>query len=138
VASGLDPSVLSHRGLAAAIASLTARTPVPVSLSIPAERFPSLIESTAYFVVAEALANIGKYAAAGEASVTVAVEGEWLELEVSDDGCGGAVADPASGSGLAGLADRVAAVRGTLTVNSPAGGGTTVRARLPLSSAAAG
>jgi PAS domain S-box-containing protein len=130
--AGLDPSVLAHRGLAAAITSLTARTPVPVTLDLPAERFAPLIESTAYFVVSEALANVAKHAEASEAVVTIAVAADRLLVTVTDDGRGGAAADPAGGSGLAGLTDRVAAVGGTLTVESPVGQGTRVLADLPL------
>jgi PAS domain S-box-containing protein len=128
--SGLHPSVLTHRGLRAAIASLTARAPVPVAVDVPDERFPATTEATAYFVIAEALANAGKHAAASEATVAVRADGEWLRVCVRDDGRGGAA--PGRGSGLAGLEDRVAAVGGTLAVVSPAGAGTTVEARLPL------
>jgi PAS domain S-box-containing protein len=135
--AGFDPSVLSHRGLAAAIASLTARTPVPVTLDVPAERFAPLVESTAYFVAAEALANVAKHAQASEAAVTIQVKPDRLVVTVTDDGRGGAVADLAGGSGLAGLTDRVAAVGGTVAVQSPDGGGTRVVAELPLSAPAA-
>jgi PAS domain S-box-containing protein len=132
LASGLDPSVLAHRGLTAAITSLTSRTPVPVVLDISAERFSPVIESTAYFVVAEALANVAKHAEASEASVTIAVRAGRLCITVADDGRGGAVADRSSGSGFAGLEDRVAAVGGTLRIESPTGEGTRVLAALPL------
>lgn len=130
--SGLDPSVLAHRGLAAAITSLTSRTPVPVGVDLPAERFAPIVESTAYFVVAEALANVAKHAEASEASVIIAVQPGWLRIAVADDGRGGAVADRSSGSGLAGLEDRVAAVGGTLRIESPTGEGTRVLAALPV------
>ena len=132
IGAGLDPSVLAHRGLAAAITSLSARTPVPVTLELPAERFAPLIESTAYFVVAEALANVAKHAEASEAAVSVAVGPDHMTVTVTDDGRGGAAPDLAGGSGLAGLTDRVAAVGGTLTVESPAGAGTRLVAELPL------
>jgi PAS domain S-box-containing protein len=138
LAAGLDPSVLSHRGLAAAIDSLTAHTPVPVTLDVPAQRFAPLIESTAYFVASEALANVAKHAQATEATVAVGVDTERLVVTVTDDGRGGAAADLSGGSGLAGLADRVAAVGGTLEVSSPAAGGTRVVAELPLSGLAGG
>jgi PAS domain S-box-containing protein len=131
--AGLDPSVLAHRGLAAAITSLTARTPVPVALDLPADRFGPLVESTAYFVVSEALANVAKHAEASEASVSIAVHRRRLVVSVADDGRGGAMVDPVGGSGLSGLADRVAAVGGGLSVESPQGGGTRVTAELPLS-----
>jgi PAS domain S-box-containing protein len=131
--AGLHPSVLSHRGLRAAITSLTARAPVPVTLDLPEGRFPAVIEGTAYFVVAEALANVGKHAQAEEATVRVRVDGDRLRIEVSDDGSGEAWPDRARGSGLAGLEDRVAAVGGTLSVESPPGGGTRLTAELPVS-----
>jgi signal transduction histidine kinase len=135
IGAGLDPSVLAHRGLAAAITSLTARTPVPVALDLPAERFAPLIESTAYFVVSEALANVAKHAEASEAAVTIDGAPDRLVVTVTDDGRGGAAADLAGGSGLAGLTDRVAAVGGTLTIESPSGAGTRLTAELPLASA---
>jgi PAS domain S-box-containing protein len=131
--AGLDPSVLAHRGLAAAIASLTARTPVPVTVDVPARRFDPLVESTAYFVVSEALANVAKHAQAGEAAVTIAATPDRLRVTVTDDGRGGATPDLAGGSGLAGLADRVAAVGGTLSVASPPGEGTRLVVELPVS-----
>jgi PAS domain S-box-containing protein len=130
--AGLDPSVLAHRGLAAAITSLTARTPVPVALDLPTDRFDPLVESTAYFVVSEALANVAKHAEATEAAVTIHPEAGRLLVTVTDDGRGGAVARLTGGTGLAGLADRAAAIGGTVTVESPLGAGTTVRADLPL------
>jgi PAS domain S-box-containing protein len=136
--AGLDPSVLAHRGLAAAITSLTARTPVPVMLDLPEQRFPQLAESTAYFVVAEALANVAKHAGASEAAVAIAARSDRLIVTVTDDGRGGAVAELSSGSGLAGLTDRVAAVGGTLVIESPAGAGTTITAELPFEDAVSG
>lgn len=130
LASGLHPSVLTHRGLRAAIASLTARSPVPVVLDVDPQRLPEIVEGTAYFVVAEALANVGKHAHASEASVSVHGDGAWLTIEVTDDGRGGA--QTGRGSGLSGLTDRVAAIGGTLTVESPSAGGTRVTVRLPV------
>ena len=130
--AGLDPSVLAHRGLAPAITSLTARTPVPVMLDLPEQRFAPLVESTAYFVVAEALANVAKHARASEAAVAIAARSDRLVVTVTDDGRGGAVADLSTGSGLAGLTDRVAAVGGGLTIESPDGSGTRIVAELPL------
>ena len=132
LASGLHPSVLTHRGLRAAITSLTAGTPVPVALDLPGARFPPTIEGTAYFVVAEALANIAKHAEASEASVTIETGADRLRIVVADDGRGGAAPDQARDSGLAGLADRVAAIGGTLHLDSPVGSGTRVIASLPL------
>ena len=132
LSAGLHPSVLTNRGLRAAIVSLTARTPVAVRIDAPGTRFPEIIESTAYFVIAEALANVAKHADATEAGVTVSVTPPWLRVEVCDDGCGGASGEATAGTGLAGLADRVNAVGGSLTVESPPGVGTCVSALLPL------
>jgi PAS domain S-box-containing protein len=130
LASGLLPSVLTNRGLGGAVETLTARAPVPVTASVPDDRYDESVEVAAYFVVAEALANVAKHAEANEAWVEVARDGDALAVEIRDDGRGGA--DRAAGSGLRGLADRVAALDGTLEVDSPPGGGTRVRARLPL------
>ena len=129
LAAGLHPSVLTHRGLRGALESLTARAPLPVALDVTSARFGALVEATAYFVAAEGLANVAKHAGASEARVRVAVEGEVLVVEVADDGRGGA--DP-RGSGLAGLADRVAALDGAFSVEALPDGGTRVRATLPL------
>ena len=129
--AGLHPSVLSHRGLRAAVGSLTGRMPIPVSIDVPDERFGEITEGTAYFVIAEALANVVKHAGASEARVSVSVAGGELTIVVSDDGRGGATQTD-TGSGLVGLADRVAAVGGTLSVDSPAGGGTTLTVTLPI------
>ncbi len=131
LARGIHPAVLTERGLAPAIAALAARAPVPVEvLDVPGDRLRSEVETTAYFTVAEALTNVAKYADASEATVRVACEADDLVVEVRDNGVGGA--DPGSGSGLSGLADRVEAVDGSLSIESPAGEGTTVRAVLPL------
>jgi signal transduction histidine kinase len=131
LARGIHPAVLTERGLAPAIAALAARAPLPVEvLDVPGERLPEAAETTAYFTVAEALTNVAKYAQAGEATVRVACEDSTLVVEVRDDGVGGA--DETGGSGLRGLADRVAACDGSLTVKSPPGEGTVVRAVLPL------
>ena len=114
LARGIHPAVLTERGLAPAIAALAARAPVPVEvLDVPGDRLRSEVETTAYFTVAEALTNVAKYADASEATVRVACEADDLVVEVRDDGVGGA--DPGSGSGLSGLADRVEAVDGSLT-----------------------
>ncbi len=131
LAAGIHPSVLTDRGLHAALETLGSRAPVPVELvaQLP-ERLPMSVETTAYFLVAEALTNVGKYARASRASVTVRVAGDELEIEVLDDGVGGA--NPAAGSGLRGLADRVAALQGALAVSSPPGRGTRIHARIAL------
>jgi PAS domain S-box-containing protein len=130
LASGLLPSVLTHRGLGAAIEALTARAPLPVGASVPDDRYPETVEAAAYFVVAEALTNVAKHARASEAWIDVARDDDALVVEVRDDGRGGV--DTAAGSGLRGLEDRVAALDGTLTVDGAPGGGTRVRARLPF------
>jgi signal transduction histidine kinase len=131
LARGIHPAVLTERGLAPAIAALAARAPVPVEvLDVPADRLPGPLETTAYFTVAEALTNVAKYAEASEATVRVACEDSELVVEIRDDGVGGA--DPDGGSGLSGLSDRVAACDGSLSVDSPPGEGTLVRAVLPL------
>ncbi|MFN2543433.1 MAG: sensor histidine kinase [Actinomycetota bacterium] len=129
LSQGLHPGVLSDEGLAAAIETLTERTPVPVSVEVPEERFPEQVEVTAYFVVSEALANAAKYSGASKAIVHVARETDGLRVEVADDGIGGA--DPRIGSGLRGLDDRVAAIDGRLRIESPPGRGTRITALLP-------
>jgi signal transduction histidine kinase len=130
LARGIHPAVLSDRGLAAALGGLAGRSPVPVEIvETPAERLPAPVESTTYFVIAEALTNVARYSQAGNATVRVARENGMVEVEVSDDGVGGA--NPAAGTGLRGLGDRVAALDGEFKVSSPAGEGTTVRASIP-------
>ena len=131
LARGIHPAVLTERGLGPAISALVSRAPVPVELlDVPADRLPSQHETTAYFTVAEALTNVAKYAQASHATVRVSRENGALAVEIQDDGVGGA--SPAAGSGLRGLEDRVAACEGTLTVRSPVGQGTLVRAVMPL------
>jgi len=128
---GIAPPVLADRGLAAALAALAARSPVPVELvvELPEGRLAPVTENTAYFVVSEALANIAKHSGATTCRVAVARFGGLLRVEVEDDGTGGAVLAP--GHGLAGLADRLRAVDGALTVDSPPGGPTRLIAELP-------
>jgi signal transduction histidine kinase len=131
LASGIHPALLSERGLGPALEALAARAPVPVTVDgIPAQRLPPPIESAAYFVTAEALTNVAKYAHAESAGITLAVEHGYVRLTVHDDGDGGA--DPSSGTGLRGLRDRVEALDGRLEVDSPPGVGTTVVAEIPL------
>jgi signal transduction histidine kinase len=129
LARGIHPAVLTERGLASAVESLAARMPVPVETAIAAGRCSAGAETTAYFVVCEALTNVAKHAGASRARVDVSLESGLLVVEVADDGVGGA--DAGAGSGLGGLDDRVAAAGGTLTVESPVGAGTRVRAELP-------
>jgi len=131
LARGLHPSLLSDRGLGAALEGLAQRAPLPVELGpIPGERLPDRVESASYFVVSEALTNVAKYARATRASVHVSRANGQVMVEVSDDGVGGA--DPAGGSGLRGLLDRVSALGGTFEVDSRPGDGTTIRAEIPL------
>ena len=138
LARGIHPAVLTDRGLGPAIEALTARAPVPVEiLEVPDDRLPPAIETTAYFTVAEALTNVAKYAQATHVTVRLAHEGdEAVVVEVRDDGVGGARAE--AGSGLRGLADRMAACDGTLSVTSPPGEGTLLRAVLPLNGSGGG
>jgi signal transduction histidine kinase len=127
----VHPVVLTDRGLDAALSALAARSAVPVALDVyPGDRLTRELEAAAYFVVAESLANVGKHADAEHAWVRVARRGELLEVEVRDDGVGGATVD--AGGGLAGLARRVEALDGTFSVESA--GGTIVRAELPCGS----
>jgi len=128
LAHGLHPALLSERGLAAALEGLVARSPVPVDLQVPSRRAAPAAEAAVYFTVAEALTNMAKHAQATRAHVRVELTDGTLTAEIADDGVGGAVA---SGSGLRGLADRMDALGGTLTVESPAHGGTLVRAVVP-------
>jgi signal transduction histidine kinase len=122
--------VLSDRGLGPALEALAGRAPVPVSLGgTPPDRLPPAVESAAYFVVAEALTNVARYADASRAEVSVGRVNGQVEVEVRDDGVGGA--NPSEGTGLRGLSDRVAALNGRLRVESPAGEGTVVRAVIP-------
>jgi signal transduction histidine kinase len=131
LARGIHPAVLTDRGLAPAIETLAARASLPVEVvALPQERLPAVAEATAYFTVSEALTNVAKYAHATHATVRLANDAGSLVVEVQDDGIGGAKAG--TGSGLSGLADRVGAVDGSLSVTSPPGQGTLVRAVLPL------
>jgi signal transduction histidine kinase len=128
---GILPTILTRGGLRAAVQALASRTPVPVEVTVPADRLPAAVEATAYFVVAESLTNVAKHARATGATVQARVEDGTLQLQVRDDGAGGARPD---GSGLVGLADRLAALDGQLRVESPAGRGTLVAADIPLPS----
>src|SRR3712207_4202152 len=130
LARGIHPAVLSDRGLPAALEALASRSPVPVQLGDPPdERLPEAVEAAAYFVAAEALTNVAKYAQATRASVHVFRANGRVVVEVADDGVGGVDLD--SGTGLRGLADRLAALDGQLDVVSTPGEGTIVRADIP-------
>jgi signal transduction histidine kinase len=131
LARGIHPAVLADRGLEAAIETLAGRSPVHIELvETPRDRLPEPVEAAAYFVIAEALTNVAKYAQASQATVRVTRRNGEAVVEVADDGVGGA--DPQRGSGLRGLADRVAALDGRLEVHSPPGAGTRLRAEIPV------
>ena len=129
LARGIHPAVLSDRGLYAALEALAARSPLPVDLELEDERLPEPVEAAAYYVVSEALANVVKYAGASSVAVSIARVNGRAVVEIADDGIGGA--DPAQGSGLRGLVDRVEALDGLLRVESPRGSGTRIRAEIP-------
>jgi signal transduction histidine kinase len=128
---GIHPQVLTDHGVAAAVAELADRSPLRVTVDLPAERLPAPVESAAYFVTAEALTNAVKHASATAVAVTGRVDRGSLVVEITDDGRGGA--DPSAGTGLAGLGDRVAALSGTLHLSSPLGGPTVLRLEVPCS-----
>jgi signal transduction histidine kinase len=131
LAHGILPAALTQGGLRSGVDALTSRMPVPVETSVSVGRLPAAVEATAYFVVAEALTNVAKHSRAAHAAVTARVGDRALEVQVRDDGVGGARPD---GSGLLGLRDRLAVVDGELRIESPADGGTLVAADIPLSS----
>ena len=132
LARGIHPVVLTERGLGPALQALAARAPLPVEVSeVPDERLDAPVEAAAYYVVAEAITNVAKYAHASTATVTIGRRNGTATVTVADDGVGGA--DPAEGSGLRGLAARVEALNGRLDVDSPRGGGTRITAEIPLS-----
>jgi signal transduction histidine kinase len=129
LALGIHPLILTESGLGEAVESLADRTSVDVSVDVGPERYSAAVEGAAYFVISEALANVTKYAKATKAVVRVKGLADHMTIEVEDDGIGGA--DPRSGSGLRGLADRLAALDGTITVVSPLGVGTRISALIP-------
>jgi signal transduction histidine kinase len=134
LARGIHPPLLTEQGLEPAIRALAARSPVPVTLAADVgERLPEPVETAAYFVVAEALTNVGKYARASEATIAVRRVNGLVTVDVADDGVGGA--DAARGTGLRGLTDRVAVLDGTLAVDSPTGGGTRLHVEIPCTPA---
>ena len=127
---GLHPRILSERGLRRAIASLAEGSPTPVQIDVSEGRMPASVEVAAYFTCAEALANVAKYAAASNVTVSITSNGASVSVVIEDDGVGGAV--PAHGSGLVGLADRIGALGGTFRVVSVEGSGTRIAAEIPL------
>ena len=132
LARGIHPAILTDQGLGAAIGTLVDRGTLPIRTQVTDQRFPPAVESAAYFIVAEALTNISKHANALAATVTVAPLNGQLIVEIADDGTGGA--KPETSGGLQGLADRVGALDGRLTIQSLAGTGTTIRAEIPCAS----
>jgi GAF domain-containing protein len=130
LAHGILPAVLTRGGLSAGIEALVSRFSLPVRVDMTVERLPAGLEATAYFVVSEALTNVDKHAQASSAAITAQVRRGHLEVEVRDDGVGGACAGP--GTGLGGLEDRVSALNGRLVLESPSGGGTRLCALLPV------
>ncbi|HEY6763043.1 MAG TPA: GAF domain-containing protein [Baekduia sp.] len=133
LAHGILPSVLTQGGLRAGVDALASRAPVPVDVDVPVGRLPTAVEATAYFVVSEALTNVAKHARAGHVEVSARLDDGTLAVRVRDDGIGGA---RPGGSGLTGLADRLAALDGELRVESPAAGGTILMAAIPVAHAA--
>jgi signal transduction histidine kinase len=130
LAQGIHPRALTEHGLRAALGELAAQSAAPVQLEVTDRRFPGPQETVAYFVCSEALANVAKYAFGAKVRVSVSADAHRLRVRIGDDGPGGA--DPARGSGLHGLADRVEALGGRLSVHSPRGGGTRLEAQLPV------
>jgi signal transduction histidine kinase len=129
LAHGILPAVLTRGGLRAGVDALASRMPVPVDTAVSVDRLPAEVEATAYFLVAEALTNVAKHSHAHHAAVTARVAHSTLQVQVRDDGIGGAQAD---GSGLLGLSDRLAVLDGSLRVESPPDGGTLVAAAIPF------
>jgi PAS domain S-box-containing protein len=137
ISRGIHPAILSHGGLGPALETLARRSPVPVEVVLRLEsQPPEAVEVAAYYVVSEALTNVAKHARASVVQVTADTEDQAVRLSIRDDGVGGA--DIRSGSGLVGLRDRVEALRGTVDVHSPPGGGTALIATLPLEVPATG
>ena len=131
IALGIHPAVLAEGGLAPGLKTLARRSPVPVELDIRTDgRLPEPVEVAAYYVVSEALTNAAKYARASAVHVDVEANDGLLHVAVRDDGPGGA--DPEGGSGLLGLRDRVEAIGGTISLDSPDGAGTSLRVELPI------
>jgi len=129
LARGIHPAILTDSGLGAAVRTLAQRSPVPVEVDAVDERLPAPVETAGYYVVAEALANVAKYAQATKATVHIGRNNGFLRIDIDDDGVGGA--DPSGGTGLRGLDDRVGALNGRLRVDSPVGVGTRVAVEIP-------
>jgi signal transduction histidine kinase len=130
LARGIHPAILTDRGLGPALEAILARAPLPVELTeLPDERLPEQVEAAVYYVVAETVTNIAKHAQAESATVSVTLAGNTARVVITDDGIGGA--DPARGSGLRGLADRIEALDGGLRIQSTPTSGTRVEAQIP-------
>jgi signal transduction histidine kinase len=127
---GIHPAVLTDRGLDAAISAIAGRSPIPVEVDVRLkERLPEEVEGTAYFVIVEALTNVTRHSGATAAKVQVYRDGNWLRITVEDNGRGGA--DPAKGTGMRGLRDRIAALDGSFAFSSPEGRGTRISVEIP-------
>jgi signal transduction histidine kinase len=135
LAHGILPAVLTGGGLRAGVDALASRMPLPVKNGVCVGRLSAVVEATAYFVVSEALTNVAKHARAGHAEVMARIEDGTLAVKVRDDGVGGARPD---GSGLVGLADRLAALDGQLRVENPTDGGTLIAAAIPIADSVPG
>jgi signal transduction histidine kinase len=129
LAHGILPSTLTHGGLRSGVRALASRMAIPVEIDVSVDRLPPAVEATAYFIVAEGLTNVAKHSHADRATVRAEIEGRMLQVEVRDNGVGGAQAD---GTGLLGLKDRLAVLDGSLRVESPVGGGTVITASIPV------
>jgi two-component sensor histidine kinase len=135
-ARGIGAAPLVREGLVTAVSELVRRSPVPVDIELDVDRLPGVVETTAYFVCSEGLANVAKHARASRVTIRGRRRNGWFDLEIADDGVGGARL--AGGSGLRGLADRVEALGGRLTIEERQGGGTRIAASLPVDSPGAG
>jgi signal transduction histidine kinase len=129
LAHGIIPSILAHGGLRAGVRALASRMSIPLEIDVSADRVPQEVEATAYFIVAEALTNVAKHSDAQGAKVTAHLDSRALNVEVRDDGVGGAQPE---GTGLVGLRDRLAVLNGSLQVESPPDGGTLIAASIPV------
>jgi signal transduction histidine kinase len=128
LAHGIHPAVLSQAGLAAALEEVVERLPLPVRVTAPKSRVSPAAEATAYFVTCEALTNVVKHAKADSATVTIRIDESHLDIEIADNGIGGVVS---GGHGMASILDRVSALDGEVTIDSPPGKGTRVTVRIP-------
>jgi signal transduction histidine kinase len=131
LAHGIHPALLSQDGLAAALEAVAERLPLPVRVTAPASRIGAAVEATLYFVACEALANTVKHARADSATVTVSIGESQVDMEIADDGIGGITPGGRAAGGLANISDRVSALDGEVTIDSPPGQGTRLTLRIP-------